>query len=83
MTYEIVPLGDYFLLHSGNLPKFEELQLNLDNYLHSPGAPFLPDFGCAGSLNDAIVGFLAGFVARHGSEECFENGYGTWMASDW
>ena len=50
-------LAIIFELHSSNLPKFEESNSNLDNYLHSPGVPFLPDFGCAGSLSDAIVVF--------------------------
>lgn len=55
-------LAIIFELHSSNLPKFEESNSNLDNYLHSPGVPFLPDFGCAGSLKDVIMGFLGGIL---------------------
>ena len=29
------------------------------------------------------MGFSVGFLARRGGEECFERGYGIWMAITW
>ena len=35
------------------------------DYWHSPDAPFLPDFGCAGSLSDVIIGFFGGILGAN------------------